>query len=516
MPLTDEAHEGRAAEIGGWIRNIGSGYLDSLVGGLVFLVLTPALIHELGVESYALWVLSHTITYYIGFFDLGVGSAQVRYQAWFAARNRHNSVRRLTTTVCVLLTLAGIAGALVTLGISTLAPASWLEVSATAAADFPLLMLVLAVNLLVAMPASAIENIYEGAQRYDLRNLRSAGISVITAGVQLYLLFRGHGLVTLAIVELLACCAQLLFDLIVTNRLVPRVLNTPARFERRVWRRIRPFALWSSLDEVLVEGTPHLDRLLVALLLPLALLTPYSLATALAGVLAVVVHPFVEPLLPFAADLHAKPSSGSMARLLLLATRAAVALSAPLAILLVFFGDPALLLWVGEAESSGTQTLIPIVILDAFISMFLWPGGLLLMAMNRMRTIVLLTVAEIAVALALVWILTPRMALSGLALGVLIANVSVGLALQVPLLCKALKLSLLDFLNQTLTRLLLASIPAVVVALALKRSVPCESWAQVIGCMAAVGIVYAVTVLAIGVTAVERRDLWAMARRGLR
>jgi O-antigen/teichoic acid export membrane protein len=493
---------------------VGSGYLDSVVGGLVFLVLTPVLIQKLGVEQYAIWILAHTITYYIGFLDLGIGSAQVRYQAWLSARDRHASVRRLTSTVSVLLTAAGIVGALVAIIVSAQTPASWLEVSAAAAVDFPILMLVLAANLLVAMPASAIENIYEGAQRFDLRNIRSAVLSVITATAQLILLYRGYGIVAIAIVELLSLCAQLLFDLIVTNRLLPRVLDAPARFVPRVWKRIRPFALWSSLDEVLVEGTPHLDRLLVAMLLPLSLLTPYSLAIALAGVLAVIVHPFVEPLLPFATRLHADPASGKMTRLLLVATRAAIAISAPLAIVLAIFGEPALSLWVEEAEPQGA--LVPIVVFDAFVSVMLWPGALLLMAMNRMRAIVLLTVVEIAVALVLVLFLTPKLALSGLALGILIANVSVGAALQTPILCKELKLSIPDFLHQTCTRLLLACVPALIIALVLRRSVPCDSWGQLIGCAAVVALTYCVMLIVIGLTPGERHDLRAMARRAWR
>lgn len=511
--MTEQAHSDSADDAGSWVRNVGSGYLDAIVGGLVFLVLTPVLIDRLGVEQYAIWVLSHTITYYIGFLDLGLGSAQVRYQAWFAARNRIGSVRRLTTTVCLLLTIGGVLGALLAVGISSQAPSSWLDVSSSAAADFPILMLVLAMQVLVAMPASGIENIYEGAQRFDLRNIRSAVLSAITATVQLVLLHRGHGIVAIAIVELLSLCAQLLFDLVLTNRLMPKVLTAPARFEKRMWKRIRPFALWSSLDEILVEGTPHLDRLLVAILLPLSLLTPYSLALALAGVLSVVVHPFVEPLLPFATKLHAQPASDAMSRLLILATRAGIALSAPIAIVLAFFGHSALSLWIEEASPDGLGVLVPIVVIDAFISMFLWPGGLLLMAMNRMRAIVILTATEIIVALALVLALTPMFGLPGLAMGILIANVGVGMGLQVPILCKALNLSLFQFLHQSLTRLVLASLPAIAVALALKHSIDTEAWVPLIGCCVAVALVYAIAALLVGVTSHERRDLWAMARK---
>jgi peptidoglycan biosynthesis protein MviN/MurJ (putative lipid II flippase) len=156
--------------------------------------------------------------------------------------------------------------------------------------------------------------------------------------------------------------------------------------------------------------------------------------------------------------------------------------------------------------------LVPIVVIDAFISVVLWPGGLLLMAMNRMRTIVLLTVTEIVLALVLVLVLTPRFELPGLALGILIANVGIGMGLQVPLLCKALNLSPFQFLHQTLTRLLVACVPAIVIALALKHSVAANSWAQIIGCAASVGLAYAVTAILVGVTAQERRDLWALAR----
>ena len=95
-----------------WLLNVGAGYADALVGGLLFLVLTPVFVRALGAQGYAVWLLAHVFTFYLGFLDIGFGHAQVRFHARWAGAERGGAVQDLLSTTAWGLFVAGTAAAL--------------------------------------------------------------------------------------------------------------------------------------------------------------------------------------------------------------------------------------------------------------------------------------------------------------------------------------------------------------------------------------------------------------------
>src|SRR5260370_19642730 len=63
------------------LRAVTTSWLVVFANGAVGLLLTPFVLHHLGDEAFGLWVLVVTLAGYYGLFDLGVGSAVLRYVA---------------------------------------------------------------------------------------------------------------------------------------------------------------------------------------------------------------------------------------------------------------------------------------------------------------------------------------------------------------------------------------------------------------------------------------------------
>ncbi len=488
----------------GWLRNVSSGYADTVVGGIVFLVLTPILVHRLGTAAYALWVLGHTITFYLAFLDLGFGNAQVRYHAHFAARKRPADLRATVATSSASLLVAGVIAALAGCAIAFAVPAGWLGVSPALLADFRLVVLLLGVEMLVSFAGAAVENIYEGANRFDLRNLRSIVLRVLTAAAEAIALWNGAGLVDLVAIELAAGCVRLLLDLVVTSRLLPGWWTGVVQFRGRLWRRLRHFALWTSADEALTEGGAQLDHLLIVAMFPLALLTPYSLCTQLAGLVLMVVEPIVETFFPLASGMHAQRRGADLSQLLVVGSKAAAAIAAPFAVVLGFFGHRILELWVPEAAPDVPAGLMPVVVLDYMTSMFLWTATVLLIAMGRTRLAVILTVAELALGVMLMFALSPRFGLVGLAAASFIANVAIGACFQIPLTVRAAGVSLREFVIGTFGRLVIAVLPVLLAAVALRPMVEEGGWGMLIAATVALVAVYGTGLLLFGTRRDER------------
>ena len=494
-----------------WLRNIGFGYAETAVAGLIYVVLTPFLIDRLGTEAFAVWLISNAITFYLGFLDLGFGEAQVRFHARFAALDKTALVKHLVATTSISLLLAGVAAAVIGLTIALGMPTSWLELSSELETDFRVVLGILAVNFLIAFPASALENVYEGAQRYDLLHLRSIGLRIVELLVLLLLVSQGHGVVVLAAVDLATTCLGLLIDLFLVNRLVPGLLKLPMRFDARLWRRIRPFALWASIDEILAEGSANLDEILIGVLLPLSLLTPYAVCLAVAGLVPLAVRPIVDTFFPLAAGLHARKQDADIGRLLFAGTKLTLIVAAPLAVFLCVFGATAVHLWIPSISSDVSDALVVILAINCLFSAYLWTSTIILMAVNRIRLIVVITAVEMVVEVVMIVALAPRFGLIGVAIAGLCANVAAGAAIELPIVVRLLHYPIGSFLAATLGRTIIACVPSAIVALALRQVMEVPGWTFLAGAAFAVAVSGLAGFAFVGTTAAERaqlREVW--------
>ena len=447
-----------------WLHNVATGYSDIAVGGVIYVLLTPVLVQALGVEAYALWVLSHTVTFYLGLMDLGLGPAHVRFHAVYAARGRQRRLRALLATVLIALTVSGVFAAAAA-GLLAVSPvAAWLDLSGDLAAAAPIVLLLIAGNVLVSLPGSALENVYEGEQRFDLRNLRSIVLRLLAAGAQLTLLLNGFGIVALVAVELGITLLRIAIDVCLVRRLAPQLLARPFRADRRLWRRIRPFALWAFVDDLLVEGSANLDKLLLVALLPVALLTPYALCVAIATLLLLVVRPVAETLFPMASGFHARGRAGDLARVLVSGTRSVMLLSTPLAMVLILFGEGLLLFWVPTVEELLPPGLLALVVASFLVAAMCWPATLVLMALGHMRLVVAITLAELALIVTLALLLVPPLGLNGFALATLSSNLLVGIGLLAPAVCRVTGIRFGRLFRDTVGRVLLPAVAGLLVA----------------------------------------------------
>jgi len=77
------------------------------------LVLTPFVIHGLGIQRYGMFVLASTITTFLGSLNGGLGSVASRYFPIYAGADDRVSTTRLLMTLLVFVTLFGCAAGIV-------------------------------------------------------------------------------------------------------------------------------------------------------------------------------------------------------------------------------------------------------------------------------------------------------------------------------------------------------------------------------------------------------------------
>lgn len=500
-----------------WVRNVASSYMDIAIAGSTFFFLTPYIVHQVGLSAYAVWIVCQTITFYLRFYDLGFGQAQIRYQAKFHAKGKTALGRQLLLTTFTALTIAGVLACATGIALASGVKIPWVDVLPSMQHDYNRVLLLLAVNLLVAIPGTALSNVYYGTQRFDIANARSIVLQLLSAALQFAALRRGHGIVMLAAIQLTVSVLRVLIDLIVIRRLYPELLrHFRPGFHRVIWRRVRRFAVWSSLDDLLVEGTSQLDRVFIAVFLPLTMLAPYALCKSVGGIVAMIIEPMTQTFYPMAAGLYSRGKRQSLNHLLLAGTKISTAIALPIALFLALFGDDGLALWVPEIANAVPHMLITFIAINLLFSVFVWTSTILLLATNRVRTVAFMTIGEIVLAFGFIALFTRDFGLTGIAMGSLAANITMTTTIQIPLICRVMRISPGAFIFPTIGRVTLSAIPVVAFSIWLHQSIVPDTWLKLGAVAAAIGCLYAISFIALGITNTERKQYFVILRDYLR
>lgn len=500
-----------------WVRNVASSYLDVAVGGATFFFLTPYIVHQVGLRAYAIWIVCHTITFYLRFFDLGFGQAQVRYQAKFHAQGRDPLGRKLLATTASALLVAGFLALIAGFALAKGVQIPWVEIPLEQVVEFHRVVFILAVGLFISIPGSALSNVYYGTQRFDIANIRSIALQLLSASLQFTALKLGYGIIVLASIECGIGALRVLVDIVIIRKLYPQFLQGfRLGFDRSIWRRVRRFAIWSSLDDMLVEGTSQLDRVFIAVFLPLGLLAPYALCKSVGGIVAVIIEPMSQTFYPMAAGLYAQGKRQSLNHLLLAGTKTSTAIALPIALFLALFGDDGLALWVPDLANDVPHMLITFIALNLLLSVFLWTSTITLLATNHVRAVAFLTIGEVALAFVCIGLLTPHFGLTGIAIGSLISNSIVGTTVQIPMLCRVMKITPQSFLLPTLGRVAFAALPVVAFAGWLHHVFTPHSWFALAAAAAAIFVAFAASFVVLGISASERQQYLAILKGYLR
>lgn len=497
---TRGASEGSAALI---VRNTLVSGLGSVAAVLAPLLLTPLLIDGLGAEAYAVWVFATTLTLsagYLSLADLGAQQATVRF---IAEARSSGDVQRAnefySTSFALFLAIAVVVTPV--LALASRAIVDLLGVHPAIADHATLAFQLIALSLLFDLPSLAFRSALEGAQHYvAIRLIDLIRITVVAAGSVAAILL-DYGLVALAVVNLVAAvsaCAA-------TAVAVPLVVSGSSLSRRHVARRhLRSLLTFSgALFTLRLVSVVYrqMDRVIIAIVLGVVLVTRYEIANKVQAAVGVVLAISSSALLPAAAFIRV--DTHRLKELFLRGTSYTVALTVPIAVAAILFAHPLVTGWVGDEWEPAvglTRLFLVWMLLNAATTV----GWSILVAMGRLRPIVLLNVAWMILNLFLSLLLVHPLGVAGVIWGTVISSAVLTVAYT------RLYLSELDVrLAEWVRRVIVPNLPGAAVQLAvglplvaLVDDLPTALLAGA-GCSAASLVTY----FFLGLRAPERRNL---------
>ncbi len=490
------------------LRSTASNVAGQVVVLGVWFALTPFMVHRLGATDYGLWVLVASLVAYGNLLDLGLGGAVTKYVAELRARDRSEEASDLVATALAMYCVVALVVVVASVPFALVFPHLF-NISPGQQSDARWVVFLTSLALAVKLPTTAPYAVLRGLQRFDLNNLISVSATLMQAAATIAVLLLGGGVVGLAAIVIPLTLLTQIPMLLVIRHIAPDLRIGLRGAQRRLVPTVASF----STSLFVINGASVVktktDEVVIAAALPLATVTPYSIARRLSELPSIMTYQFATVLFPLASELHGAGNQARLRALYLGATRLALALFVPIAVGLMVLAEPFLAAWVGKAFARDAHIVV-ILIASGLFNVAMWPALSMLMGSNAHRPLAVFSGLSALLNLGLSVALVGRIGVTGVALGTLIAAGLEALVV-LPFTMRRYAIEPRTMLSEALAPGLLPAVPTVLALFVLRAALAPSSLVTVVGVGAIGGLIYAVGYLSFSASAEERLVLRRLA-----
>ncbi|HNX81480.1 MAG TPA: oligosaccharide flippase family protein [Candidatus Omnitrophota bacterium] len=287
------------------IRNTKFNMYGYIFGIAVNLVMTPYLLHYLGIERYGLLAVIGALTGYFGLFDMGMSASFVKYLAEYFALDDYKKVNQVVNSAFVFYLVLAILIGIVSVFFLTpilhlfrIPPA----LSREAFIVFVMGLLLFALSNLV----SPFGSLFVGKQRMDIVSAMGVFSSVLNVIGTVYFLSHGYGLIGLMVNNMCILLIGALITVVLIWRMYPRIRFNPFLFDLQMFKRFFSFAYKVQVARFAEITFLQFDKLLISHYLNLGVVSYYQVGSAIISRLRDFALQIVVAIFPAVSELNAK------------------------------------------------------------------------------------------------------------------------------------------------------------------------------------------------------------------
>lgn len=490
------------------LRNTLSNIVGKVVTLGVWFFLTPFLLRQLGASDYGLWVLISSIVAYGALLDFGVASAITKYVAQYQAEGHIEQARSLVATALWLYTALGLFAILLGAALASFLPTR-LNLPSDQSITVSRLVFVSALGVGVSLPSATTIFVLRGLHRFDLANVVGIiGMTLFTAATVAAVLL-GGGLLGMVAINIPVTLITQIPAIWLIKRTAPELGFGWRGASFSLLKTVTSFSSALFVVNVASQLKTKTDEIVIGASLPIANVTPYSIARRLSELPQLLTEQFMKVIMPLASQLHAENDRRRLRALYLTSTRLTLAVFVPLALGVTILARPFITIWVG-APYGQYDYLVLILVAASFLVTSQWPGGAILQGMGRHRILALIALCSALINLGLSLILVHPFGLTGVALGTLIPTTIETLGFVLPYALRVNGVSFRAALMESLLPALLPAVPMAAVLYLLRDLMRPDSFVAIAVIGGVALLVYIVGYWLIGAGQAERefgRDL---------
>ncbi len=466
------------------LKNASSNLAGYFVNLTVGLLLSPFVVHALGDSLFGLWTLIRSMTGYYGIFDLGIFSAVSHYVTRYVTKNNIDGVNRTMSTAIVILCVVALCTILLTIVLTYLSP-TWFSIEGTHSYDLQLALLLTGVTVSLNFPLLLFKAIPYSLQRLELLNIIGVSTKLFEAGLTVFALNAGYGILGITIVYLSSSILGWVAHIYLAYRFYPNLKISIKYFTKDSLNEIFGYGIWSTIITTAEKTVFFADSIVIGFFLTVEAITFYAIGANLVPYYLALIQSITWAITPFATAQNTQGNQQALKQVLLSGTRGTVAIGAIIGGGIIFLGQDFLSLWMGGKYVSGetytsSATILSILTIATFFRITQSCGFQILYGMGRVKYLAFMAIAEVTLNFILSIILLQYYGIIGVAYGTLIPTLLIRGILQPLYLIKITEIPIKAYYS----KILIAFCPIFGIMLiineAISHSYPVTSWTDLI------------------------------------
>ena len=260
----------------------------------------------------------------------------------------------MASSALMIFICAGVLAILVSFILAVFA-VDWFQIPPTYRAAARIILVIAGVNIAVSLTSGVFGGILVALQRFDLTNLIEVVSGIIRTAAIIAVLLSGHGLVTLAVVQLFFAVANCGIYARISLQGYPQLRLNLLGCDFQHLRVIFSFSVYTFLITIATNLILYTDSIVIGAFLPVSLVTFFAIAGNLMNYSRSLISGISTVTAPRASALDAGGNKNGVRRVLLNGGQLATLVILPIALTFMVRGRTFINLWMGPqyGERSG-------------------------------------------------------------------------------------------------------------------------------------------------------------------
>jgi O-antigen/teichoic acid export membrane protein len=420
--------------------------------------LSPFILHRLGNIAYGVWVLAISVVGYMSLLDLGMQNSVLRFVSQGHIKKDHESASEaISAALWVRLQISGLI-ILLSAGLAVVFPLVF-KIPPELVSDARKAIMLIGTTSAIFMSVGVVGGVLSALNRYDLQNsivLLQTAVRVI--GV-VFVLRSGHGIVAIAVCELVAVLVGSVVMVWVARRLYPELRMRFSKPKKETLRKIWSYSSYVFLTSVAVLLVYQTDNLVVGAFVSTAAVTFYAIANSLCRYVTQVVGSMGNTFMPAASTYEAAGDTAGLLMLYKNGTRATLMVSLPILITLILRGPAFIGLWMGPQYSHSSGMVLILLSIPLIFAFANRTATAIAFGVEKHKTTSRWAIGEGVANLILSVVLVHWYGIYGVAVGTMIPSLFAQLVLWPGYISELVGLSRSEVLLKVWAPMFLAAIP---------------------------------------------------------
>jgi O-antigen/teichoic acid export membrane protein len=426
------------------VENICSNWASLMVNVMISFLVSPMIVHSLGNEQYGIWILITSLTGYFTVLDFGVNTAIVRYISSNHAQNEPVQVRKIYSTSIAIFAVVALV-LLVLSCIFGLFFQSFFGINHVPRLHLYLIFMLSAVDLACGLLFSVFLGSLSGLQEFKFINGSFIIVTFVKSVVLVYLLKQGHGLITLALLQVGSTFIRALCQYWRIKARYPHIFFRRDFVTKDIFKLIYRYSAYSFIIAIALKLLFYTDSLVIGAKTGLAEVTFYAIPATLIDYLEKFVWAMITVLVPIISANEATGKDGKNVNLYVVGTRISLLFSMPFVISLYFYGHDFIRLWMGQEISDRSFWVLRLLLIGFGLAMSQLIAHGILKGISKHKVLAIILSIEALANLGMSVVLAKPFGIEGVAFGTMVPLLAASLVI-ILYTCRLLRLGLREYL----------------------------------------------------------------------